>query len=396
MPNLRSEAPAWSSASERYFARVLAEADVELNGKRPWDLRLHDRRTIPRIVATGSLAFGETYVDGGWDSDDLGELVYRLLCQQQATQKRERRIEWPRLLNELRRRFFNLQARGRAREVIDTHYDLPAQLFTAMLGETMAYSCAYWPGIEPKPENLDAAQRAKLDLICRKLELKPTDHVLDLGCGFGSFSRFATQHYGCTVVAVNLSGSHVAFAREFCAGLPVEIHHCDYRDVERYAQGRTFDKIASIAMFEAVGCKNFRAYMEIVDRLLRDQGLFLLHTLGDVICSSNPWLDKYIFPNGELPTVGQLAESIRGLFHLEDFHNFGLDYCDTLAAWESRFRARWDEIRASDPARFDQRFFRMWIFYLASCRAALRSRTMYLWQLVTSKGYTPTTYRSVR
>lgn len=377
------------------FSRILAEADVELDGNRPWDLQLHDRRAIARIATGGSLAFGETYMDGLWDSDDLSELIYRLLVWR-APRRHQQRKKWPRLLNDLKRRGLNLQHRGRARAVIDEHYDLPVPLFTAMLGETMAYSCAYWRGLDPAPDPLDAAQRAKLDLICRKLELQASDLVLDLGCGFGSFSRFAAERYGCTVVAVNLSGSHVAFAREFCAGLPVEIHCCDYRDIERYARGRSFDKIASIAMFEAVGSKNFRAYMEIVDRLLRDKGLWLLHTLGDVQCSSNPWLDKYIFPNGELPTVAQLSEAIRGLFHLEDFHNFGLDYCTTLAAWESRFRARWDDIRASDPARFDQRFFRMWVFYLASCRAALRARTMYLWQLVMSKGYTEATYRSVR
>lgn len=376
-----------------FLSRVLAEADVELNGSRPWDLQLHDQRAIARIAIGGALAFGETYMDGWWDSDDLSELVYRLLVWKASKQGG---FEWPRLINDLKRRVFNLQRPARASEVIDAHYDLPLSLFTAMLGETMAYSCAYWQGVVPDPEHLDQAQRNKLDLICRKLELKSSDLVLDLGCGFGSFSRFAAENYGCTVVAVTLSASQADFAREYCAGLPVEIHVRDYRDVDAYARGRTFDKIASIAMFEAVGRKNFRGFMEIVNRLLRDQSLWLLHTLGDVRCSSNPWMDKYIFPNGELPTVAKVTESIDGLFHLEDFHNFGLDYCTTLTAWESRFRARWDEIRASDPARFDERFFRMWIFYLASCRGALRARSMYLWQFVMSKGYTPRTYRSVR
>lgn len=380
-----------------FLTRLLAAADVEIGDGRPWDIQLHDQRALARIARGGSLAFGETYMEGLWDCEDLGELCYRLLVQQAELSRRGGPLEWPRILNDLRRRLLNLQKKGsRARQVVEEHYDLPAHLFEAMLGETMAYSCAYWKDLEPLPENLDAAQRAKLDLICRKLELHEGELVLDLGCGFGSFSRFAAANYGVRVVAVNLSTSQLAFARTFCAGLPVEFHQCDYRDVETYARGRVFDKVASIAMFEAIGSKNFRGYYEIAHRLLRDQSLFLLHSLGDVTCSSNPWMDKYIFPNGELPTVEQLAAAAKGLFHLEDFHNFGFDYSTTLYAWETRFRQRWEEIRAHDPGRFDERFFRMWIFYLASCRAALRSRTMYLWQLVMSKGHLPTTYRSVR
>lgn len=381
-------------AGEGLLASLLAEAGVELGGGRPWDLRMHDPRLPSRLARGGVLAFGEAYMDGWWDADDVGELCYRLLL---ARARHGGAFEWPRLFNDLRRRLFNLQRAGsRAREVVEEHYDLSAHLFEEMLGETMAYSCAYWKDLSSDPDQLDAAQRQKLDLICRKLELQAGELVLDLGCGFGSFSRFAAAEYGCRVVAVNLSSGQLGFARPFCAGLPVEFHQCDYRDVATYARGRSFDKVASIAMFEAIGHKNFRGYLEIVDRLLRDRGLFLLHSLGDVECSSNPWMDKYIFPNGELPTVGQLAEAAKGLFHFEDFHNFGLDYATTLAAWEHRFRERWERIRAADPGRFDLRFFRMWLFYLGSCRAALRSRTMYLWQLVFSKGQTPKTYRSVR
>lgn len=383
------------SAASR-FARLLAEAGIEVGGSRPFDIEVRDRRLPLRLAAGGSLAFGESYMDGWWETGDLGELCYRLLLRQ-ARERDRGGFEWPRLWNDLRRRLVNLQRRGgRAHQVVEEHYDLPAGLFEKMLGETMAYSCAYWPGLAAEPANLDAAQRAKLDLICRKLELRPGELVLDLGCGFGSFARYAAEHYGCRVVGVNLSSGQLAFARRFCAGLPVELHQCDYRDTATYAQGRVFDKVASIAMFEAIGHKNFRGYMEIAESLLKDEGLFLVHTLGDVVCSSNPWLHKYIFPNGELPTVPQLAEALRGLFHLEDFHNFGQDYATTLAAWEHRFRAGWDDLRAEDPARYTQRFFRMWIFYLAGCRAALRTRTMYLWQLIGSKGLSDRIYRSLR
>lgn len=394
----------WLAArAESYFRSILEEIDVEIGGDRPWDLQVHDERFFVRAARHGSLGVGESYMDGWWDADDLAELVYRLLrWRNEAMEDRERASPWPRRLNDLRRRLFNLQSRSKAEEVVDAHYDLPAELFDHMLGETMAYSCGYWRDLtddvhEPEPSaRLDDAQRRKLDLICRKLELEEDDLVLDLGCGFGSFSRFAAENYGCKVVAVNLSRSQLAYARKFCDGLPVEFHRCDVREPEVYAKGRVFDKVASIAMFEAVGRKNFRHYMELVHGLLRDGGRFLLHTLGDRRCSSNPWMDKYIFPNGELPTVSQVNDAILDLFHLEDFHSFGQDYSITLRAWEENFRRHWETIRAVDPKRFGERFFRMWIFYLSSCSAALRSRTMYLWHFVMTKGYPDEIYRSVR
>jgi cyclopropane-fatty-acyl-phospholipid synthase len=378
-------------SAERFCTPLLAEAGVEVNGRRPWDIRVHDRRVFGRVLVGGSLALGETYMDGWWDCDDLDGLFERLV------RWRHRRavspvLEWPRRLNDLRRRLFALQTPRRSTRVVQAHYDLPPALFETMLGKSMAYSCAYWA----EADTLDEAQRAKLDLVCRKLGLRASDRVLDLGCGFGSFARFAAEHYGCSVVAVNLSPVQVAYARQFCRGLPVEIHHCDYRDVDTYARGRRFDKIASIAMFEAVGHRNHRRYMELVHGLLTDGGLWLLHTLGDRYCSSDPWMNRYIFPNGELPTLGQLDTAIRGLFQLEDLHNFGLDYCRTLEEWERSFRAGWDEIRRADGRRFDERFFRMWIYFLATCRGSLRARNMHLWHLVMSKDYSPVVYRSVR
>lgn len=377
--------------AERYCTRLLGEAGVEVDGRQPWDIRVHDRRVFARALLGGSLALGEAYMDGWWDCEDLEALFERLVRWRQ-----QRPIwpvlEWPRRLNDLRRRLFELQDRHGSDRVVRAHYDLPPALFEVMLGKTMAYSCAYWP----QADTLDEAQRAKLDLVCRKLGIRASDRVLDLGCGFGSFARFAAENYGCSVVAVNLSSVQVTYARQFCRGLPVEIHHCDYRDVDAYAQGRRFDKIVSIAMFEAVGHRNHRRYMELVHQLLMDGGLWLLHTLGDRYCSSDPWMNRYIFPNGELPTLSQLNDAILGLFQLEDVHNFGLDYCRTLEGWERNFREGWHEVRRAGGARFDERFFRMWIYFLATCRGSLRARNMHLWHLVMSKDYSPVVYRSVR
>lgn len=379
------------SLGEGLVTRSLAAAGIEVNGRCAWDIQIENPNLYSRLIRGGSLGLGESYMDEWWECADLEEFLYRLIRHRNSQSKTSILVCVP-LLLDLRRWLFNLQTQVRARDVVDTHYDLPAHLFEDMLGQTMAYSCAYWQ----EAHSLDQGQRNKLDLICRKLELKPSDRVLDLGCGFGSFSKFAAENYGCSVVAVTLSGSQAEFAREFCRGLPVEVHQCDYREVDQYAKGKTFDKIASIAMFEAVGRRHFRSYMQIIHRLLSDKGLWLLHTIGNDRWSSDPWLEKHIFPNGELPTIGQISASILDLFSLEDLHNFGLDYRRTLAAWETNFRDNWDAIRGRDEAFFNARFFRKWIYYLNCCKAAFRARNMQLWQIVMSKGYDSISYQSVR
>lgn len=377
--------------AESKVRRIFDESEIEINGPNRCDIQIRDPRFYNRLMSDGSLGLGESYMDAWWDVEDLEEFLYRILLWRHkhfnSPQLRRARIWF-----DVKRFLFNLQTPLRAKRVIDVHYDLPADLYQDMLGETMAYSCAYWKDAN----SLDQAQRNKLDLICRKLELRPSDRVLDLGCGFGSFSRYAAENYGCSVVAVTLSNSQAGYAREFCKNLPVEIYVTDYRNVAEYSGGKNFDKVASIAMFEAIGRKNFRSHMEIINQVLPETGIWLLHTIGDNICSSDPWLEKYIFPNGELPTVGQISDSIRALFDLEDFHNFGLDYQRTLAAWEVNFRKKWEVIQDRNVKLFTERFFRMWIYYLKSCQAAFRSRNMLLWQLVMSKGYFSQGYQSVR
>ena len=377
--------------AESKVRRIFDESEIEINGPNRCDIQIRDPRFYNRLMSDGSLGLGESYMDAWWDVEDLEEFLYRILLWRHK-HFNSPQLRWARIWFDVKRFLFNLQTPLRAKRVIDVHYDLPADLYQDMLGETMAYSCAYWKDAN----SLDQAQRNKLDLICRKLELRPSDRVLDLGCGFGSFSRYAAENYGCSVVAVTLSNSQAGYAREFCKNLPVEIYVTDYRNVAEYSGGKNFDKVASIAMFEAIGRKNFRSHMEIINQVLPETGIWLLHTIGDNICSSDPWLEKYIFPNGELPTVGQISDSIRALFDLEDFHNFGLDYQRTLAAWEVNFRKKWEVIQDRNVKLFTERFFRMWIYYLKSCQAAFRSRNMLLWQLVMSKGYFSQGYQSVR
>jgi cyclopropane-fatty-acyl-phospholipid synthase len=370
---------------------MFATMGVRIDGTDPWDIRVHDDRFYRRVLLGGSLGLGESYMDGWWDCDDLGTLFRRVIAGRRACGD-VALVDWPRRLAGVQRRLFNLQNVARSSDVVEAHYDLPVPLFEAMLGRTMAYTCAYWKDAK----TLDEAQEHKLDLICRKLQVTSADTILELGCGFGSFARYAAGAYGCSVVGVNMSSEQVGYARAFCSGLPVEIHRCDYRDLGAYAKMRQFDKIVSIGMFEAIGRKNYRSHMQIVHGLLKSGGLWLLHTVGDETCSADPWVTRHIFPNGELPTLGQIAHAIRGFFELEDIHNFGLDYSQTLTRWQDNFVERWHGLRRGLEDIFDDRFFRKWIYFLGCSRGSFEARNVHLWQIVMSKDRGNLVYRSIR
>jgi cyclopropane-fatty-acyl-phospholipid synthase len=225
---------------------------------------------------------------------------------------------------------------------------------------------------------LTAAQENKLDLICRKLDLRPGMTVLDIGCGWGSFMRFAAEYYQVSCVGVTISREQAQWARENSAGLPLEYRLQDYRELNQ-----RFDRVVSVGMFEHVGHKNYRTYMEVAHRCLEDDGLFLLHTIGknERASTPDPWIDKYIFPNGALPSIGQIGDAADGLFVAEDLHNFGADYDKTLMAWCRNFESAWPRF----SAQLGERFYRMWRYYLLSCAGAFRARDIQLWQWVFSK-----------
>ncbi len=357
---------------------------VHFNGDAPWDIQVHDEALYRRILTHGSLGFGEAYMDGLWDAAALDQMFFRLL---QADIESVLGGTWRlRLLVEmLRERLFNLQSYRRAFQVGEQHYDIGNDVFEAMLDPTMSYSCGYWRDAR----TLEQAQYDKLDLVCRKLELKPGERLLDIGCGWGGLAYHAATEYGVEVVGITVSKEQQGLARERCAGLPVTIELMDYRDV----QGR-FDKVVSVGMFEHVGPKNYRAYFDTVDRVMKDDGLFLLHTIGVYKPSqtSDAWMDKYIFPNSKLPSASQIAAALAGRFVIEDWHNFGQDYDRTLMAWWERFDAAWPQLRQ----KYGERFYRMWKYYLLCCAGFFRSRHGLLWQLVLGKVERTQTYRSVR
>jgi cyclopropane-fatty-acyl-phospholipid synthase len=370
------------SSTRNFIENLLQKADITIGGERPQDITVHDERLFNRVIRQGSLGLGEAYMDGWWDANALDVFITKVFL---ASLQKAVRVNVASLFAVTRAYLLNMQSSARAFRVGEAHYDLGNDLYEAMLDKRMVYTCGYWKDAT----TLDEAQEAKLDLVCRKVGLKAGDRILDIGCGWGSFAKFAAEKYGASVVGITVSVEQAALARERCKGLPIEIRVQDYREVNEQ-----FDHIISLGMFEHVGVKNYRTYFEMANRCLKDGGLFLLHTIGSDFSAAtgDPWMEKYIFPGGMLPSVTQIGKATEGLFVMEDWHNFGPDYDKTLMAWFKNFDAAWPSLRA----KYGDRFYRMWKFYLLACAGAFRSRHMELWQITFSKGGVPGGYTSVR
>ncbi len=367
------------SALRSRVEQLLSLADVRVGGSRPWDVQIEDERFFARVLVEGSLGLGESYMDGWWRAASLDGFLFKVISADL-----DRRVRgWKAWADGVRAYLTNLQSQRRSFVVGEHHYDLGNDLYRAMLGRRLVYSCAYWRDRDgARLADLDSAQEAKLDLVCRKLGLKPGMRVLDIGCGWGEALKYAAERYGISGVGVTVSREQAAYARELCAGLPIEIRLQDYREVGAGEGDERFDAILSIGMFEHVGVKNYRTYFEVARRSLAEDGLFLLHTIGTNVSVrvTDPWIDRYIFPNSMLPSVAQISAGCEGLFVMEDWHNFGADYELTLQAWLDNVERAWAQL----PSRYDERFQRMWRFYLSVSMASFRSRHSQLWQLVLS------------
>jgi len=349
---------------------ILSDVDIKINGSRPWDIQIHNEELYQRVLSQGSLGLGESYMDGWWDCEKLDEFFHKIL----SGELDEKVKDWKIVIQHIRASLLNLQKKSRAFHIGEHHYDMGNELYKSMLDKRLTYTCAYWKNAK----TLDQAQEAKLDLVAIKIGLKEGMRVLDIGCGWGSFARYAAEKYGVEVVGITVSKEQVKLGRELCKGLPVEIRLQDYRDVDE-----KFDHIVSLGMIEHVGQKNYRTFMEMVHRCLKDDGLFLLHTIGGnkSVKKTDPWINKYIFPNGMIPSIKQLAKAFEGLFVVEDWQNYGTDYDRTLMAWFENFDRNWDNIKNI----YDRCFYRMWKYYLLSCAGSFRARKNQLWQIVLSK-----------
>ncbi|MDA3133510.1 cyclopropane fatty acyl phospholipid synthase [Atlantibacter subterranea] len=351
---------------------LLSKAGVAINGPSPADLQVKNSDFYKRVLQQGSLGLGESYMDGWWECERLDQFFTNVI---KAGLENQLPTHFKDTLRVLGARIFNLQTQKRAWMVGKEHYDLGNDLFSHMLDGQMQYSCGYWK----TADNLADAQRDKLRLICEKLQLAPGMRILDIGCGWGGLAEFAAREYGVSVTGVTISAEQQKMAQTRCQGLDVTILLQDYRDLND-----RFDRIVSVGMFEHVGPKNYATYFEVVNRNLAPDGIFLLHTIGSRKTDNNvdPWIDKYIFPNGCLPSMRHIVDASADHFVMEDWHNFGADYDKTLMAWHARFMDAWPGL----AGHYSERFKRMFSYYLNACAGAFRARDLQLWQVVFSRG----------
>lgn len=371
------------------ITRLAKEANITINGSNPWDVQVHDEQLYKRILHQGSLGLGEAYMDKWWDCAHIDEFIYRILSCQVYNKIQLMGMNALRLMiekfNVVDLLFINQQTKKRSLVVGREHYDMGNTLYQAMLDKRMVYTCGYWHNAS----NLDEAQEAKLKLVCDKIYLKPKQRILDIGCGWGSFAKYAAEEYEAEVVGITISEEQAKLGREMCEGLPVDIRLQDYRDVDE-----SFDHLISLGMFEHVGYKNYDTYFKVASNCLKDDGLFLLHTIGNrvPVTKSDPWIGKYVFPNSMIPSLSQVVISAEKYFVVEDVHNFGSDYDKTLMAWFKQFDESWQQF----DGQYNERFYRLWKYYLLSCAGTFRSRELQLFQLVLSKKGVKGGYQSIR
>ena len=348
---------------------LLSLADVKIGGSRPWDLDVHYDDFFTQVMTKGSLALGQSYMEGWWDCPKLDEFFHRAI----AANLDDMIKPFTCYLAALKGKILNPQKQSRAFKIGKFHYDIGNDLYRCMLDKLMIYSCGYWESAS----TLDDAQEAKLDLVCQKLHLEPGMRVLDIGCGWGGTAKYIAENYHVEVVGITVSKQQATLGKEVCKGLPVDIRIQDYRDIKE-----TFDRILSIGMFEHVGPKNYSTFMSVARNCLKDDGIFLLHTIGrnKAVNSIDPWVERYIFPDGMLPSPKQICSAIEDVFVLEDWHSFGVDYDKTLMHWFQNFDANWDRLKEN----YGEIFYRMWKYYLLSFAGAFRARCNQLWQIVLS------------
>ncbi|MEO8703950.1 MAG: cyclopropane fatty acyl phospholipid synthase [Kofleriaceae bacterium] len=356
---------------------LLASADIRVNGDRPWDMQIHDERTYARVLRDGTLGAGEAYMEGWWDTPALDQFIEHI---QRFRISDALRDNWMVVPHVLRAKVMNLQSIRRTFDSAQRHYDIGNDLYEAMLDKRMLYTCAYYGR---GATTLEEAQEHKLALVCEKIGLQKGMKILDLGCGWGGFAAYAAER-GAHVTSFTVSEEQVKWIREKYAHLPIDIHLDDYR---KAANTGTYDAVVSIGLMEHVGPKNYRTYMELAQKCLAPGGVAFVHTIigNRARPHIDPWFDKYIFPNANLPSMAQLIAAMEGVLVPEDIHNIGADYDPTLMAWWERFDAAWPTLKA----RYGEPFYRMWKFYLLASAGAFRARSQQLAQIVMTRHGTP-------
>lgn len=359
--------------SKNAVKNLLACADIQIDGDRDWDIVVKDDSFYGNLLKSGSLALGESYMQNMWECKHVDQFIFKIL-RSDLQNKYNKEI----VIAAAKEKFkglFSQHSISSSKKDIHHHYDIGNDLFENMLDKRMVYTCGYWKGAK----DLDEAQEHKLELICQKIGLKPGMTLLDVGCGWGSFMKYAAEKYGVHCTGITLSQEQIKLGEKLCEGLPVKFLYNDYREFK----GGQFDRIVSIGMFEHVGSENYKIFMKKMSEYLKDDGIFLLHTIGssDSTEGTEPFTAKYIFPNGVIPKIKQIGAAMEDIFYMEDWHDFGPDYDKTLMAWHENFIKNWDNIKGN----YTETFKRMWEYYLLSCAGAFRARDLSLWQILMTK-----------
>lgn len=376
----RGEIELIDGSTRRTFGQRTPDCPIQVT------IAVHDPRFYRRIAFGGDLGAAEAFLDGDWSCQQLTELVRLLVLNSQSAAAQPGWLAW---LAEPARRlghWLNRNTRSGSRKNIAAHYDLGNDFFQLFLDETLMYSSGVF---ERDDSTLFEASTAKNERICRKLQLTPQDHLLEIGTGWGGFALHAARHYGCRITTTTISQQQFEFAtsRILAAGLAdrVTVVKRDYRDLEGQ-----YDKLVSIEMIEAVGHQFFDNYFATCSRLLKPNGLFVLQgiTIADQLFEGYiqrvDFIQKYIFPGGCLPSVTRICDVLTRstdlrLFHLEEL---GTHYARTLRCWRRRFFEQLDAVKALG---FDERFVRMWDYYLCYCEGAFLERNVGLTQMVLTK-----------
>ena len=373
------------------FLELVCPEDTYTFGSPESDLRamlvVNHERFFRRALFGGDIGMGEAFMDGDWSSPDLVAVI-RLAVRNLGAMENSNKLfsALSSLADTVSHRLRGNTLAG-SRRNISYHYDLGNDFYRMFLDATMAYSCAYFQTLN---NSLEQAQLNKLERICRKLDLKATDHLLEIGTGWGGFSAYAAKNYGCRITTTTISSQQHNYAKQLFAGMGeagdrITLLLEDYRNL----RGQ-FDKIVSIEMFEAVGLHFYDNYFGACDRLLKPEGMMVMQAITmneqkfPVYRKRCDWIQKYIFPGSELASIAEVGKSLgrstkMTLFHLEDI---GLHYAETLKHWRERFVLHLDEVRAQG---FDERFVRMWEYYLCYCEGAFRERHIGDVQLVLTK-----------
>ncbi len=348
-------------------------AGININGVKEWDIKVNHQDFYTKVLKDGSLGFGESYIDELWDCESLDKCIFNILRANVHNKYATDIIK-----DSLKEKVKNLITPHNiknCKKSISHHYDTGNKLFKFMLDKRMVYSCGYWKDVD----NLDDAQEQKLELICKKIGLKKDMTLLDVGCGWGSLMKYASEKYGAICTGLTLSKEQKHLGEKLSTGLPIRFLLQDYRELSDLK----FDRIVSIGMFEHIGPKNYGIFMQKMHNLLVDDGVMLLHTIGGVDSKKHtePWIRKYIFPQGVIPKIRHIGKAMEDYFYMEDWHDFGPDYDKTLMAWHKNFTDNWQELSID----YDEKFKRMWEYYLLSCAGSFRARDLALWQIVMTK-----------